>query len=611
MSKQLYEEALADVKKVKEIAEDNAKRAILEAVTPRIRDLIERELLREDNNEEEDEDLTFAAPGAPEPEGELMTDDDMVVTSGNVATPDAEGKVVLDLSSLAGNMMPVASSISVEPPMMGSPLPEEEYEINLESIKALEPVLSNAKTNTTRKLDRAIESLDRAFSSLKNEIKVGLCESSEQFNEIAKMISRVEDTYEYVQESITDPAKKSLYEIKLESLFKDLNQLQESTMSKQSKKQMNEEDVTLKLTGLPDDIDLDSVGVDLITGEDEEGEEGGEELSDEEPSDEEGGEEMDFGDLDLGAPDEEEGMGEGEELSDDTVVEIDENMLRREITRMKRLREEAPSAAVLDDFGGGDDDGDPLLDHEPTTAGKVGEPLGESEEDVVDELGNRRKGEEQGKKVADGHESMSESLRRRLAFETRLQSRAKTRAHALKEAAYKARANGDSRRESRIKNEYTLVARRFNESVDRSAKLSRLIAESAAKLNGKNRSNNGSSRQLAESEAVESLRRKLAETNLYNAKLLYTTKLLQNESLSARQKAQVIEQLESAKTLREVKLVYESLANTLAGTSRPVNENKDRKVLGSSSRATRSASTQTLNEGSEAERWARLAGIVK
>jgi len=39
MSKQLYEEALADVRKLKEIAEDNAKRAILEAVTPRIKDL--------------------------------------------------------------------------------------------------------------------------------------------------------------------------------------------------------------------------------------------------------------------------------------------------------------------------------------------------------------------------------------------------------------------------------------------------------------------------------------------------------------------------------------------------------------------------------------------
>ena len=47
MTKQLYDEALADVKKLKEVAEDNAKKALIEAVAPRIKDLIEAELLRE------------------------------------------------------------------------------------------------------------------------------------------------------------------------------------------------------------------------------------------------------------------------------------------------------------------------------------------------------------------------------------------------------------------------------------------------------------------------------------------------------------------------------------------------------------------------------------
>jgi polyribonucleotide nucleotidyltransferase len=103
---------------------------------------------------------------------------------------------------------------------------------------------------------------------------------------------------------------------------------------------------------------------------------------------------------------------------------------------------------------------------------------------------------------------------------------------------------------------------------------------------------------------------KLAETNLFNAKLQYTNKLLQSESLTSRQKAAVIKQLDEAKTLAEVKLVYVSLTKTLA--RRPVTENKGRQVLGSSSRTTRPASTQTnLNEGYEAERWARLAGINK
>ena len=53
MSK-LFEEAIADAKKLKEVAEENAKKAILESVTPQIREFIEEQLL--ENDEEEDRD---------------------------------------------------------------------------------------------------------------------------------------------------------------------------------------------------------------------------------------------------------------------------------------------------------------------------------------------------------------------------------------------------------------------------------------------------------------------------------------------------------------------------------------------------------------------------
>jgi len=127
--------------------------------------------------------------------------------------------------------------------------------------------------------------------------------------------------------------------------------------------------------------------------------------------------------------------------------------------------------------------------------------------------------------------------------------------------------------------------------------------------NGSNQ--NGNPSRSSESQTVTALQNKLAETNLINAKLMFTNKLLQNESLTSRAKAQVIEQLDSATTVREAKLVYESLNKALGGTSKSVNENRDRKVLGSSSRTTRPASTQAINEGYEADRWARLAGINK
>jgi hypothetical protein len=47
MSK-LFEEAIADAKKLKEVAEENAKKAILESVTPQIRQFIEEQLIEQD-----------------------------------------------------------------------------------------------------------------------------------------------------------------------------------------------------------------------------------------------------------------------------------------------------------------------------------------------------------------------------------------------------------------------------------------------------------------------------------------------------------------------------------------------------------------------------------
>ena len=45
MSKTLYDEAIADAKRLREVAELNAKNAIVEAVTPRIREFIDKQLV--------------------------------------------------------------------------------------------------------------------------------------------------------------------------------------------------------------------------------------------------------------------------------------------------------------------------------------------------------------------------------------------------------------------------------------------------------------------------------------------------------------------------------------------------------------------------------------
>lgn len=160
MPKQLYEEALADVKKVKELAEANAQRKFLEVVTPRIRDLIERELLGEHGVEDADD---FAPPGAPPAEGELMTDRSVAPSADAspadaISMPDAEGKVTLDLDALASD----PAGDAVEQPMMGKPA---EFELGMESVDPLSKLVSGTKFASRKKLDSSLADVKRQLEN--------------------------------------------------------------------------------------------------------------------------------------------------------------------------------------------------------------------------------------------------------------------------------------------------------------------------------------------------------------------------------------------------------------------------------------------------------------
>ena len=330
MSKQLYEEALADVRKVKEVAEADAKRAIIEAVTPRIREMIENSLFSDNVGEEE--------VSEDEPVVDVAASEDAATPADAITPPDEEGKVTLDLDKLD----PDQAGAPVDPPMFGRTT-EDEYELSLESLEALEPIIA---------LKNNVSPVDARMSNIAENVKKlsknsGNCELPKQRAQITKMISHVEDMYDYVQESIVDPTLKNLYEKKLEIHFNTLNKLQEQrNMSK--KNRINEADVTLKLTGLPDEIDLEDVGVDLISGDedaDDSDVSGDLDVGDDQGEGSEESDDAGLEDLDLGGDEDteenEEDMGESRKLSDDTIVEIDEGMLRREIKRMRALREEA------------------------------------------------------------------------------------------------------------------------------------------------------------------------------------------------------------------------------------------------------------------------------
>jgi len=124
--------------------------------------------------------------------------------------------------------------------------------------------------------------------------------------------------------------------------------------------------------------------------------------------------------------------------------------------------------------------------------------------------------------------------------------------------------------------------------------------------------------QVAEyAKVVESLREQLTEMNLFNAKLLYVNKLVQDKNVTSEQRRGIVESLDGAKTLREVKLLYKGLTKSLKTTNTSakkgqISESAARRSIGSSSRPAGTKSTQkTHNENSDStsNRWATLAGL--
>jgi len=67
-------------------------------------------------------------------------------------------------------------------------------------------------------------------------------------------------------------------------------------------------------------------------------------------------------------------------------------------------------------------------------------------------------------------------------------------------------------------------------------------------------------------EGVEYLTQKVNETNLFNARLLYTNKTLGNVSLNERQKNQIAESISHASSVEEAKTIYETLQRSVSGT---------------------------------------------
>ena len=111
-------------------------------------------------------------------------------------------------------------------------------------------------------------------------------------------------------------------------------------------------------------------------------------------------------------------------------------------------------------------------------------------------------------------------------------------------------------------------------------------------------------------ETIAELRNELNEVNLLNAKLLYTNKIFKAKNLTESEKIKVLNTFDKAETVKEVKLVFETLTESFKATAKkaPIKES-----LGSASRSIAPAQAkQPIIEVNDAfARMQRLAGLRK
>lgn len=559
MSKTLYEEALADVKQLKDVAEINAKKAIIESVTPRIKDMIEKQLLGEGYD-----DWKLASP--PE-DDEIGVDDEDDEDDADADEHDDTRHILSDASTVG--------SIQGHTKKLG----EKKYKVTAESVEALSPVLSHTESLVNEKLDLRVFELAETVNGLVTvSSKTKLSET--YVSDVEKTIHEIEDIYTYLQEASDKETVKRL-SARLENYHTILNGVKENTMRMKDlvgKRALAEaKDLTLKVTGLPDDMDLELLNIEVIADDLN--------MDPSVPTDPAAGELPPVTPVDPGT------QMEGEDLDDEDVVEISESMLRQEIARMKTKKLSENDAPVGDKLVGGTlaNDGIDMTDEElkDTFGGKdteiEGDPLVDVDiEDADDQV--RRYGGTM--KRVDPREAFQRFINAKKLFAARPTGRNKYQVVEARKVFVLAKARAAQHKISETKR----------------APVS-----------------NGGARQLAEKTAVvKSLRTQLVETNLLNAKLIHANKLLQTEGLTAKQKSFIIDKLDEAVNLEEVKATFKRIHVKLQArtATTPLKEGTDRRqVLGSSSRVIRpgatSGSSDTISEGNQVSRWSELAGLKK
>ena len=111
-------------------------------------------------------------------------------------------------------------------------------------------------------------------------------------------------------------------------------------------------------------------------------------------------------------------------------------------------------------------------------------------------------------------------------------------------------------------------------------------------------------------ETIKYLKDKINEVNLLNAKLLFSNKLFRANSLNEGQKMKVIETFDRANSVREVKLVYSTLAESLTAYHPKRKKTVAEGFASKSINSTKPSKNVIVESNQFANRMKKLAGLL-
>jgi hypothetical protein len=116
-------------------------------------------------------------------------------------------------------------------------------------------------------------------------------------------------------------------------------------------------------------------------------------------------------------------------------------------------------------------------------------------------------------------------------------------------------------------------------------------------------------------DTIETLKKDLNEVNLLNSKLLYVNKIFKSNDLSESQKVNIIAAFDKAESVKEVKLVFETVSDSVVGkkeSTKSIKESKTKLGMASKATGTTASKPEVIAEVSDTvRRMQMLAGIIK